>query len=235
MIKKLGLVLECCRDGADERVLKCLTRRLSPDTEVKKVAAMQDKRKLMQQGVDAAEKLLTAEKCERVFIVWDLQPEWQDDKGEPFDCEEECDLLRAQLADRGIEDKVDLICILQMLETWIVADHPAVSAHLSRPTHPYNFSKVKKLETNTDTKALLIEACIEARGRGNRYNDRLDAVRVIQRVEEPSRLQKVGSFRRFVNKLTGNEESSFQRCGDVCNDLAQNIAPPFQAGDDFLS
>jgi hypothetical protein len=196
---------------------------------------MQDKRKLMQQGVNAAEKLLSAEKCERVFIVWDLQPEWRDDKGAPLDCEEECDLLRQQLTDRGIEDRVDLICILQMLETWIVADHPAVSAHLSRPAHPYSFSKVKSLETNADTKALLIGACIEARGRGNRYNDRLDAVRIIQRVNEPSRLQKVGSFRRFVGKLTGDEESAFERCGDVCNDLAQNVAPPFQAAEDFLA
>jgi hypothetical protein len=232
MIARLGLVLECARDGADERVLRCLTRRLSPTTVVKNVAAMQTKKRLMKEGVDVAEKLLNAEKCDRVFVVWDLQPKWKDDKGEICDCAKECGLLRAQLIDRGIHDHVDLICILQMLETWIVADHEAVAAHLSRPSRPFVFSRVKALQTHTDTKALLIKACMKARGK--RYSDRLDAVRILQRVEQPTRLRAVGSFRRFVHKLTGNEKSAFQRCGDVCNDLAQNMAPPFQAGGDFL-
>ena len=105
MIQKLGLVLECCREGADERVLRCLVRRLSPDTQVV-VRAMNDKGSLFREGIQAAEALVTIEKCDRVFVVWDLHPEWEDelDPKRAIKCKDECEELRKQLAKVEQED-----------------------------------------------------------------------------------------------------------------------------------
>ena len=227
MIGKLGLVLECAREGADEKVLKCLTRRLAPATKLAPPQCMVSKEMLIKNGAEAAKLLLEADKCDRVFIVWDLKPEWQEQQ-QFLDCEEECDLILAKLVTLGIREHVDLICIVEMLETWIIADDRALSTHLSRAPRNYAFKRIKAPESVIDPKALLITTFRQSFRRI--YRDHTDAVRVIQKCPDTTRLKRVSSFSRFVTKLTGNEGATFSRCGDVCNDLAPSgVFQPAQA------
>lgn len=217
MISKLGLVLECAREGADEKVLKCLTRRLAPATVLAQPACMVSKELLINNGAMAAKQLLDADKCDRVFVVWDYRPEWEEQQ-QLLNCAEECALIASKLVELGIRDKVDLICIVEMLETWIIADDRAVSDYLSRAPRFYHFRRVKRPEAHRDPKALLIETFGTTFRKT--YRDHTDAVRVVQKWADTTRLGKVSSFSRFVRKLTGSATTAFSQCGDVCNDLA---------------
>jgi hypothetical protein len=220
MIQKLGLVLECCREGADERVLKCLIRRLSPETIVV-VRAMNDKGSLFREGIQAAEALVTIEKCDRVFVVWDLHPEWGDelDPKRAIKCKDECEELRKQLAKVGQKDSIDLICIIKALETWVLADERALSAYFSTPEHPIAVPRVKKPHQDLDPKGHIMTLFKKLR-RGSRYTDRIDAVRIIQKAPDTNRLSKVPSFKRLLEKLLHDPDAEFVKCGDTCNDLA---------------
>ncbi|MCB1228140.1 MAG: DUF4276 family protein [Verrucomicrobiales bacterium] len=223
MIQKLGLVLECCREGADERVLRCLVRRLSPDTQVV-VRAMNDKGSLFREGIQAAEALVTIEKCDRVFVVWDLHPEWEDelDPKRAIKCKDECEELRKQLAKVEQEDSIDLICIIKALETWVLADERALSEYFSTPSHPASIPRIRKPQNDQDPKGHLMRLFTQFKGRNARYTDRLDAVRIIQKAPSTNRLSKVPSFKRLLEKLLGNPHADFVRCGGTCDDLAAN-------------
>lgn len=219
MINKLGLVLECAREGADEKVLTCLLRRLSPQTKLAPAACKGSKKELINSGADAAKLLLEADGCNRVFFVWDLKPEWIEEK-QLLTCAEECALIAAKLDALGIRERVDLICIVEMLETWIVADDRAVREYISRPNHQSDFRRVNAPEAQADPKSLL-QTAFESTSRKT-YRDHTDAVRIIQKCPDTSRLLRVSSFSRFVMKLTGQATSPFCACGDVCNDLARS-------------
>lgn len=219
MINKLGLVLECAREGADEKVLRCLTRRLAPTTVLAPPACMTSKELLMNNGAEAAEQLLSAEHCDRVFIVWDLKPAWEEEE-QHLTHAEEISLMEGKLAALGIQDDVDLFCLVHMLETWVIADDRAVSAHLSRPTRAFNFRRVLHPEAHTDPKALLISSFTASR-RGT-YRDHTDAVRIIQKSPDTTRLRRTSTFTSLLQKLTGSSTTDFLHCGTACNDLARS-------------
>ncbi|WP_438480849.1 hypothetical protein [Oleiharenicola lentus] len=219
MINKLGLVLECAREGADEKVMTCLARRLTPGTRLARPACMASKELLMNNGAEAAEQLLNAERCDRVFVVWDLKPAWEEEQ-QLLTCAEEIALMEEKLTALSIHSRVDLFCITHMLETWVIADDRAVSAHLSRPTRPYTFRRVTNPESHLDPKALL-NACFSECRRGV-YRDHTDAVRIIQKTPDTTRLRRAPTFTALLHKLTGNAATDFHHCGDVCNDLSRS-------------
>jgi hypothetical protein len=220
MIPRLGLVLECAREGADEKVLTCLVRRLAPTTVLAPPACMINKAQLIEKGAGAAKLLLNTDRCNRVFIVWDLKPEWRDQQ-QRMSYKQELALMRTKLAEAGIQARVDLFCLIQMLETWIIADARAVSAHLSSPTRPFSFRRISDPTAHTDPKALL-ESHFRQSWRRT-YRDYTDAVRIIQKVPDTTRLRRVDTFSNFTSQLTDDADAQFQQCGDVCNDLARTI------------
>jgi hypothetical protein len=215
MINRLGLVLECGREGADERVLRCLIARLSSDTEVR-VAAMGDKAALFRDGIQAADKLLSADKCDHVFVIWDLHPEWRQDISSAKSCAFECAEMRKQLPGK-LADKITPICILRSLEAWILADERALSAYFSRPAHAVKIPRVPSPDRDKDPKGRIFTMFKQ---QGRRYTDRLDAVRVIQATQNTNRLRRIPSFARLSEKLVGNAAANFQKDGDVCAKLA---------------
>lgn len=219
MINKLGFVLECAREGADEKVMTCLVRRLSPATRLARPACMASKELLMNNGAEAAEQLLATEHCNRIFMVWDLKPAWEEEEQDLTQVEEIA-LMEAKLDALGIRAHVDLFCIVQMLETWIIADDRAVSAHLSRPARAFDFRRVRNPEAHPDPKALLISSFSQSR-RGI-YRDHTDAIRIIQQSPDTTRLRRTSTFSSLLEKLTGNATTDFQQCGDVCNDLGRS-------------
>jgi hypothetical protein len=214
MINKLGLVLECGREGADERVLRCLIARLSPGTEVR-VAAMGDKAALFRDGIQAADKLLSADNCDHVFIIWDLHPEWRQDISSAKSCAFECAEMRSQVPAKLT--KITPICILRSLEAWILADERALSEYFSRPTHAVKIPRISCPDRDRDPKGRIFTMF---RQQGRRYTDRLDAVRVMQATPNTNRLRRISSFARLCYKLVGDAAADFQHGGDVCAKFA---------------
>ena len=222
MIKRLGLVLECDTGGPDELVFRCLVRRLSPPGKEPEVVpvCLGSKERLMEDAVSRAEALVTVEKCDLVLIVWDLKPLWEDPPARK--CVDEATILRGMIADlnAAVRSPISLLCLTWELETWLIAEDRAVRDYLSKPAHRCKFKSPPNLDTVTDPKSHLNKAFTGFRGTRQRYVDRIEAIQLIQRWPDLSRVAKVHSFRRFATLLTGSEQPKFYQCGDACKDLA---------------
>lgn len=216
---KLGLVLECDVGGADELVLTCFARRLVPGVSV--IPSPQgSKAGVFTKGTDAAAKLIETDRCDLVLIVWDLKPYWTQVAAR--NCRDEVKEMRQQLEalSPATREKIRLLCLNYELETWLIADERAVSAYLSRPAHPVDFPRISRPARIPDAKAHLNTAVVQVRGRGNRYVDSKEAIRIAQLVQDTKRIGRVESFERFASLITSEEGADFQTCGEICNDLA---------------
>jgi hypothetical protein len=215
---KLGLVLECDIGGPDELVLTCLARRLAPDVTVQ-AAGLGSKAQVFLKGPETAVELVEASGCDRVFVVWDLKPYWQG--AAALNCEAEADELRAKLKGmkKSTAGKVKLLCLTWELETWLIADARAVSAHLSTPAHKAKFKCSSPLSKN-DAWAFLDREFRKLRGHSRGYVDYREAIQIAQLIPDTHRTRSIPSFKRFVRLVCGNPLADFRQCGDACNDLA---------------
>jgi hypothetical protein len=220
---KLGLVLECDVGGADELVLTCFARRLSPGISI--VPSPQgSKAGVFTKGTEAAAKLVETDKCDLVLIVWDLKPYWTQVTAR--NCRDEVKEMRQQLEalPPATREKIRMLCLNYELETWLIADERAVTTYLSRPAHPVEFPRIKKPALITDAKAYLNTAVVQVRGRGNRYVDSKEAIRIAQLVPDTKRMGKVESFERFASLITGTTEADFKQAGTACSDLTHRAS-----------
>ena len=215
---RLGLVLECDTGGPDELVLTCLTRRLAPGMHVLPVA-LGSKEQVFLKGAETAAELVEASRCDLVLIVWDLKPYWEQVAAR--NCEAEVRELRRQLAPlrAATAAKIRLLCLTWEIETWLIADVRAVQAHLSRPAHQAQF-KCKDPLGKDDAWAFLDREIRKDRGRSRGYEDFREAIRIARLIPDTHRIQRIPSFKRFAKLVCKNPDAEFQRCGDVCNDLA---------------
>ena len=222
MIKRLGLVLECDAGGADELVFRCLTRRLTAEGQEPTVfpVCLGSKKGLMEDAITRAQALVEVDQCGLVLIVWDLKPLWKE--ADAKKCVDEADLLRAKLQalPAKVRPKIKLLCLTWELETWLLAEERAVRAYLATPAHACDFTTPNRLAQVSDPKSVLNKAFTAFRGKGRRYEDWMEAIRLVQLWPDTSRVRKVPSFARFVTLLTGNATTAFSRCGDACKDLA---------------
>lgn len=201
MTTRVGFVLECHRDGADHKVLKHVVPRLRGGTEAL-FRCCGSKRALFEECARWVEKLFEEERCERVFVVWDLVP--CDDafklNGKPSRHKERTHLRRLlRPQDCG---RTEMICITHELEAWLLADGKALTATLQKPTHPIKpIGDEKCPEDNPNPKALLRQL-FKRNGRGD-YNDMVHALKIIENVQNLSKLERAPSFRRLREKLEG--------------------------------
>ena len=226
MIKRLGLVLECDTGGPDELVFRCLIRRFSTKGAEPEVfpVCLGSKRGVMEDAVSRAEALVALDECDLVLIVWDLKPLW--DVPPAKKCVDESALLREKIneIDPQASSRIRLLCLTWELETWLIAEDRAVRQYLSKAAHPCKFQAPKKLDNVTDPKSYLNKAFTSFRGKSRRYEDRIEAIQIIQQWPDLTRVSKVASFRRFASLVAGSESPAFQQCGSVCNDLAHQAA-----------
>lgn len=225
MIKRLGLVLECDTGGPDELVFRCLARRLSPESKEPEVfPACLGSKQLEEEAISRAVALVEIEKCDLVLIVWDQKPLWSQIKAKK--CLDEANHLRGFLAKvkAPVRNRIRLLCLTWELETWLIAEDRAVRDYLSTAAHACDFKAPKKMETVDDPKSHLNKAFTSFRGKSRRYEDRIEAIQLVQRWPDLTRVLKVPSFRRFAELLTGSAAPAFHQCGVVCNDLAHQAS-----------
>jgi hypothetical protein len=196
---KIGLILECGPEGADKKVCELVIRRIAAEIEVITVT-LDDKPNLVQNCGRAAAQLFS-DGCDRVVIVWDLHPPWRDQRP----CrKEDRENIRQSLNNAGLSGaSVYLVCIEEELEAWLIADGRALSAVLSRPTHPVTISHTRRVHQVRNPKAQLTK--IFQQYAGTRYLDLTHAEKIIRELPDFSQLRRCETFARFVLKTTGIE------------------------------
>jgi len=196
---KVGMLFECGPYGADKSVCEHLVHMLDPDIEVASVTLDNKPNLVSECGIFAAQ--LLADGCDRIIIIWDLYPAWRE-KGQRPCRKEDCEMIRHSLATAEVTlDNVYLVCIQEELEAWLLADGRAISAVLSKPTHPVKVKDKKKPEAIKNPKKQLNKIFQENTGRP--YVDRQHAKMIVEKLEDLNKLRRCVSFVRFAEKITG--------------------------------
>lgn len=198
---KVGFLLECGPDGADYKVLQHVVRTAAPRLHARFVCSG-SKRVLF----DECNKLVTAlfedERCDRVFVVWDLAPcdaVFKDDSGVPCRAKERAHLmalLRPQDRERTI-----MLCIHHELEAWLLADGSAIQRALSKPTRPAaRVGDDKDPERHVNPKEVLSRIFRNNR-KSSGYEDVPWAARIIEQADLAKIERRSPSFARLKQTI----------------------------------
>lgn len=198
---KVGFVVECHRDGADHKVISHVVEQTRSELRAHFVYTG-SKKALFEDCPKIVETLFDVERCDRVFVVWDLMPCDEDFReADKPSCEKERGHLWARLRPQDRDNKKTvMLCITHELDNWLLADGAALTAVLSRPTHPIKpISDEKRPEDIPNPKALL-KKHFKQHGRGE-YEDVLHAAKIIAQVKNLTKLERAPSFKRLRAKL----------------------------------
>jgi hypothetical protein len=202
---KIGLIVECTKQGLERVVCPVILRLLSAEVRVPiepTFKTMTNKKLLIR---DAAEttRLLLDEGCDRVVIMWDENPPWTPEKDI---AEDRCwHIEREQiLKDLGREKihlhGIALVCIEHEFETWLLHDLQLLRAVISRAAHP---AKVKSLPDPMridDPKAALMALF---RKHKTSYNPDVAARRFAKCLGGLDQLKRCDTFRYFAQSVLG--------------------------------
>lgn len=197
---KIGFIFECGPLGADLAVCRHLVNKIRPDVDFEPVT-LENKPKLIANCGESASMLLELG-CEEVFIIWDLFPAWRADGEKPCLAEDRANIFQSLAKSEVPVERVHLICIIEELEGWLLADYRAVEAYLSTAVRKVSIKEEKKPERIKNPKKLLIKY-FKKHGKYP-YIDRQHALPIIQNVADFSKMRRSETFCRFYLKLTGN-------------------------------
>lgn len=199
--RRIGFIFECGPQGPDVAVCRRLVALL--DCGVAFVPlALNDKPRLIEDCGKAARILL--EDCEKAIVVWDLYPPWRN----TAPClKEDREKIFAAMEEAGVDtERVDLVCIHEELEAWLVADDRALAEFLRRKKHPHAIGRIPKTwRKNPDRvakpKTRLARLFQKELGRSRRYIDYQDAGPIAALIRDTGRLRRSPSFQRFQLKV----------------------------------
>jgi len=198
-VRKIGFIFECGRDGPDVKVCRHLVGLI--DSAVEMVIRPMDNVVNLRQYCGPAAKVLL-ESCSKVVIVWDLYPPWRDKA--PCLKEDRADIF-SSLKSSGVPlSKVDLVCIHEELESWLLADERALRAFIGKQKHPHQagrISKYKKPDSVHNPKAVLSKIFNKELGPNRKYIEYQDAKPIIEGIPDLKKLQGSVSFKRFCHKV----------------------------------
>ena len=191
------MIFECALDGPDKRVCEHLAHLVNSDIVIDGVP-LGNKRKLIADcGRIAANLLATG--CERVVVIWDLNPPWSNSARGCV--AEDCRQIRESLTEAGVEiPAIHLVCIIQELEAWLLADERAVAEVLGLPSAKIN--RTKKPETIADPKAHL--DTIFRTNKRPPYRAHMHAHKIAKAMKDLGRLKGCPAFARF-ERAVGKE------------------------------
>lgn len=197
------MIFECGAKGADCQVCEFLVKKLDPNIDIHKPhTTLNRKPELIKNCGESAKILLEDHGCDRVIIVWDLDPPWGGKSCRKSDRDEIFNSLNKSKVDRN---KVYLVCIERELEAWLIADHRPIKELLEEYTCPRPLSVKLKSYKNpdkvTNPKGELTNTFKQATGR--KYEDYIHAIKIIQKLSDFQKLKNSPTFKRFVLKTTG--------------------------------
>lgn len=196
---KIGMIFECGPQGADRKVCEHLVSRLAEQYRLDLQAeslTLDNKKKLIAGCGQSAAQLLFVDGCDRVVIIWDLYPSWREEA--PCRKEDREAIERSLKAAHVDMGKVELICIEEELEAWLLADHRAIDTVLSKPHRKVNVKRQKAPERHNPKKRM-IRLFNDHVGRP--YSDRIHAERIAKALPDLQKLKRVATFQRFASKV----------------------------------
>jgi len=190
---KIGLILECPKQGTDHQVYEYVISTLCPGIEILVIpSGAANKPGLISKCGEIASTLFEAEHCDRVAIIWDLMPTWGGTACRKNDAE----AIIRNLIDNNVDvTNVKLICIEPELEGWLVADGSALSKYKQTLCHPHRVKKFKGTVLPSQSKEAkkVITKYLE-----RPYNDITEAIRIAMQIKDYSKIaRKHASFARL--------------------------------------
>lgn len=185
---KLGLILECTKEGPDKAVYEYVISKLCAGMEVESVTL--DNKKNLIEGVGKAAASLLATGCDQVVVLWDLMPPWGGEVCRKSDCDKIIADLETSKVDLG---KVKLVCVEAEMESWMIVDGRGVTDYFqsksSRKLEP--FGDKKRADEQSKPKDKI-------RRYNKRYNDYIDNIGIVKRLPDFNMAARWNdSFKRF--------------------------------------
>lgn len=201
---KIGIICEGRLGGEDAQVFEHFASRIAPHAAVK-TFPQGTKPELIAKTGDVAATLF-AIGYDRVLIIWDILPRWNRPDGEQQDTLD----LQVSLGNASVATHpcLFLIAIHKELEAWLLADGKALSAVLSRPTHPVTIPNTNNADTVANPKKRL-EKLFEQHNvpfgiqpAQGTYQPKLAAIRIAENIPTKfGQLGKLASFKKFGRSL----------------------------------
>jgi hypothetical protein len=204
---KIGIVCEGRVAGEDAQLFEHFARRIVPGQQTTIFPLGQKPELFENAGIVAKDLFATG--YDKVIIIWDIMPRWGRPDGEAQDLQD----LEPSLVSAGVHAHPCLfrITIHKELEAWLLADGSALSAVLSRPSHPLKIKSHPNVEHEGNPKKKL-EALFNRCGinfgtppvQGN-YQPKLSAIRIAEKIPANfGQLGKLSSFKAFGRALTAS-------------------------------
>jgi hypothetical protein len=205
---KLGLILECTPDGPDvhvcRRIIKMLNEQYNTNIELAKPATLLNKSGLMQRCGEAAKQFLETYECDRVVIVWDIDPprKWARENGLVQD---QAKISAALTAAKVDQSKVFLAGINRELDSWLTADGDAIRDCISklRNRNVTAVTGAHRPEENARPKDWL-NVRFKERGMSS-YQDYQHAKLIIACLSDFREIKRSDTFVGFVRKVADIE------------------------------
>lgn len=197
---KVGMIFECGPKGADRKVCVHLAKRLNANLRIVVRAAGSKPKLIRDCGVLAGQLIRSG--CDRVIIIWDLYPPWTD--GNPC-MKDDRQAIHSSIDTEGVDPgKVDLVCIENELETWLMTDIRGVREVIQLKNPKATVKTPSKLQQIKKPKSRMIKLFKEQAG--IQYNDLVHAEQIAIALAEIDyslgRLRKKSaSFCRFAKKV----------------------------------
>jgi hypothetical protein len=198
---KIGMIFECGPKGADWQVCEFLVRKLNPNIDIHQPPTTLTDKKNLIQNCGKSTKILLKQGCDRVIIIWDLDPPW----GGKSCRKSDRDKIFKSLNKSNVDiNRVYLVCIERELEAWLLADHRPLKELLKKYNHPHPLRGKLRSYKNPDQvqnpKGKLIDIFNQTTGR--KYEDHFHAIQIIQNLSDFQKLKNSPTFRRFALKTT---------------------------------
>ena len=190
---KLGLILECPKQGTDHQVYEYVINQLCNAIEVVVIpSGTTNKPSMIANCGEIAQTLIEAEACQKVAILWDLIPAW----GGKACRKDDIDAITKNLIAANVDlSKIKLICIEPELEGWLIVDGAALTKYktdICRP-HPVKKFNGAKLSAKSNNSKNTISKYLE-----RKYNDIIEAIRIVKNIEDFDKIaRKHESFSRL--------------------------------------
>lgn len=202
-MSKIGLLVECDRDGLEVVMCRRIGELLSEDHGVEvelDIVPMDNKERLLEDCGSVVARLL-ADGCDRVVILWDERPAWPE-MGQPLCWHNDrlqvlAELRRARVSARNTH----LVCIEREFESWLLFDKAMLSSALSRPTHQVSANPPRHPDRIDNPKGAMMT--LFSKNGAGRYVDTQAARRFANGLSDLNRLRKCATFQRFEKKIFG--------------------------------
>jgi hypothetical protein len=192
---KLGLILECPKQGTDHQVYEYVISKLCPTITLSITGCMNKKDLISKCGM-IAKILLQDDSCDRAAIVWDAMPTWG---GRPCRKNDK-DAIGRSLKEAQVDlSRVKLICMEPELEGWLLADGRGLTAYKAKLCHPHPVQNCKRIILSAESN---YAKKIISRYLGRRYNDMTDAIAIVKRLPDFDRVSRYHkSFARLKSYI----------------------------------